>query len=118
MTRVTLDISDELAARLRGRERDLDRIIASGLRHMQPGESASEAVLEAISSLLAARTPDEVLALRPDAALAARAATLVEKSHDAGLTADEQAEWQRYELLEHFIRLAKARAALQRQSNS
>jgi len=37
---------------------------------------------------------------------------LLEKNQAAGLSADEQREWQQYQYVEHLVRLAKARAAL------
>jgi uncharacterized protein YnzC (UPF0291/DUF896 family) len=57
-------------------------------------------------------TPEEVLALRPSPTLQARIESLLEKNRTTGLEAEEQQEWQRYEYLEHVVRIAKARAAV------
>ena len=40
-----------------------------------------------------------------------RISELLRKNRANGLTPEENAEWQRYETMEHFVRLAKARAA-------
>jgi hypothetical protein len=56
--------------------------------------------------------PRDILALRPTEALQQRIDHLLEKNQTAGLSAEEQREWQQYRYVEHLVRLAKARAAL------
>jgi hypothetical protein len=68
-----------------------------------------DGVLETLATL---PTPEEVLALRPSAALQTRIEELLEKSRSGNLSPDEQREWEQYRYLEHLVRLAKARAAL------
>ena len=41
-----------------------------------------------------------------------RVSALLEKNRTQGLTSDEQSEWERYQYLEHLVRLAKTRAAM------
>ena len=43
--------------------------------------------------------------------LLTRISELLRKNRQEGLTPEENAEWQRYETVEHLVRLAKARAA-------
>ncbi len=91
---------------------DVSRILDLGLRALTaevPAEYAGAAdVLEVLARL---PTPEEVLALRPSAALAQRVSELVEKSRTADLSHDDEVEWQRLAYLEHLVRVAKARAA-------
>lgn len=61
--------------------------------------------------LAALPTPEEILALRPAAALQARISILLEKNRNEGLTPREEQEWEQYQYLEHLVRLAKAKAA-------
>jgi hypothetical protein len=66
-------------------------------------------VLETLASLLG---PEEILALRPSPALQEQIEELLEKNRSGGLSADDQRAWERYQYVEHLVRLAKARAAL------
>lgn len=110
---VTLRISDDLAARLESHEDELPRILELGLREMnaapQPGLKGMAEVLETLAGL---PTPEEVLALRPSAALQKRISALLEKNRNQGLDPEEEREWERYQYLEHLVRLAKAKGKL------
>jgi hypothetical protein len=66
-------------------------------------------VLETLSLLA---TPQEILALRPSAALQEKIEHLLKKNQNGDLSADEQRNWTRYQYVEHLVRMAKARAAL------
>lgn len=65
---------------------------------------------KSIEALPGLPTPEEVLALRPAAVLEDRVRALLEKNRTEGLSPDEEHEWERYEHLEHLIRMAKAKA--------
>jgi hypothetical protein len=110
---ITLTIPEELASRLRPLEKQLPQILELGIRAWNArddqGFSGLTDVLEILASL---PTPEEVLALRPSAALQGRIEDLLEKNQDGGLSADEQLGWEQYRYVEHLVRLAKARAAL------
>lgn len=111
MSAITLQLPDELALRLRGREHRLPEILELGLRDIsadsQAGFQGATEVLEVLASL---PTPQEVMALRPSVQLSVRIAELLSKNCDSGLTAAEQQEWERYEYLEHHVRMAKTNA--------
>jgi hypothetical protein len=109
---VTLTIPDELAARLRPLEGRLPQILEVGMREWNASPSAYEGLSGVLETLARLPTPEEVLALRPSAALQARIESLLEKNRTTGLLDEERQEWQRYEYLEHVVRIAKARAAL------
>lgn len=112
MSAITLQVPDDLAARLRGREHRLVEILELGLRGLnadgQAGFEGATGVLELLAGL---PSPQEVLALRPSPRLSARVAELLAKSREGGLTAAEPTEWERYEYLEHLARMAKANAS-------
>jgi hypothetical protein len=109
MSAITLQIPDELAERLRGREDQLAQILELGLRELNStaGFAGASDVLELLASL---PTPEDILALRPSERLQRRIDELVEKSRAGGLSEAEEAEWERYEYLEHLVRMAKAKA--------
>jgi hypothetical protein len=113
---ITLTVSEELAVRLRPIEKDLPRILELGIREWSAQRDAGFAgladVLETLASL---PTPEEVLALRPGAALQDRIEDLLEKNRSGGLSLEEQRECEQYRYAEHLVRLAKARAALKLQ---
>jgi hypothetical protein len=113
---VTVTIPDELASRIQPFEEQLPRILEIGLRHWdgnrQPEYEGMRDILETLARL---PTPEEILALRPSAALQARINTLLEKNRTMGLLPEETREWDQYEYLEHILRLAKAKAALKLQ---
>lgn len=50
--------------------------------------------------------------LRPSARLSARVAEMIEKSRAGEMTPVDEEEWERYEYLEHLVRIAKAAAQL------
>jgi len=53
----------------------------------------------------------EVLALRPSAALHERISELVDRQWTGRLSADEECAWEQYGYVEHLVRIAKAEAA-------
>ena len=112
---LTLTVPDELAIRLRAVEDRLPEILELGLREWlstEPGYAGLGDVLETLARL---PSPEEVLALRPATPLQDRIEELLAKNRSEGLSAEEQREWERYEYIEHLVRLAKAQA-MQRQA--
>lgn len=113
MSSITLEVSDELAARLRPLQDRLPRVLELGLRELnaagQPGFDGAAEVLEFLAGL---PSPDDILALRPSAHLQERVSELLAKNRAEGLTPEEEQDWQRYEYLEHLVRMAKAKATL------
>ena len=109
---VTLTIPDELAAQLQPLDVRLPQILEVGMREWNALPSAYEGLSGVLETLARLPTPEEVLALRPSPTLQARIESLLEKNRTTGLQAEERQEWQRYEYLEHVVRIAKARAAV------
>ncbi|HET91827.1 MAG TPA: hypothetical protein ENN99_13980 [Chloroflexi bacterium] len=56
-------------------------------------------------------TPQQVLALHPSPELEARVSDLLKRSKEGTLSRRQEAELERYLMLEHIVRLAKAHAA-------
>lgn len=110
---ISVTLPDELASQVRLYADDLPQILALGLREwnarQEPGFAGLSSVLETLARLPA---PEEVLALRPSPAVQARLEELLQKSRGGELTPDERQEWDRYQYVEHLVRLAKAQAVL------
>lgn len=115
---VTLNIPEELAARLDTLEDKLPQILEMGLRELnamtQAGFQGASELLEFLASL---PTPEEIVTLRPSETLQARIDLLLEKNQNEGLTTAEEQEWEQYQYLEHLVRMAKARAHLKLQAS-
>lgn len=114
MQTITLDVSDELAVRLRSVEKRLPNILELGLRQFhaqsQIGFDGAAEVLELLASL---PSPEAILAIRPSDAFQARIDFLLDKNREVGLTAEEDGEWEQYMYLEHLVRMAKGKALAQ-----
>ncbi len=113
MSAITLDLPESLAERLRIQGDRVPEILELGLREWSaetlnsfPG--AAE-ILEFLASL---PSPQDMLNLRPSENLRAKIRELLEKSRDGELDAVGQQAWERYQFLEHLVRLAKAKASL------
>ena len=109
MSSITFQIPDDLAERLQGHEQQLAVIVELGLRELSAdsGFPGAAALLELLATL---PTPQEILELRPSPELQSRIDTLLEKCRAGSLTSSEESEWDRYEYLEHLVRIAKASA--------
>ena len=111
MAPITLDIPEDLAQRLHPMADRLLHILELGLRELnaanQPGFTGAAEVLEFLAGL---PTPEEILELHPSDALKERVSALLDKNRTEGLTAEEEQEWERYEYIEHLVRIAKAKA--------
>ncbi len=111
--RVTLDIPEELAARLSLLEDILPQILELGLREFsalsETGFAGTAEVLEFLAQL---PTPEEIISLRPSEALQNQISALLEKNRTLGLTLAEEQTWEQYQYLEHLVSMAKAKAYL------
>jgi len=101
MSAITLKVPDELAERLRHQQRRLPEILELGLREL------NAEVLEFLAGL---PSPKEILNLRPSQRLQQRVDELLDKRRTGELTAHQEEEWERYQYLEHLVRMAKAKA--------
>lgn len=113
----TLNVSEELASRLRPVQDRLPQILELGLRELHAAPPQLEGLSDILETLARLPPPLEILALRPSPALQERISTLVDKHRNGGLSADDERDWQKYQYIEHLVRIAKAKAALQLKSN-
>jgi hypothetical protein len=109
---LTLTISEDLATRLRPVQDRLPQILELGLRELQAAPSGYAGLNDLLEELARLPAPEEVLALRPTPALQDRIDALLQKNRSNGLSDDERREWDRYQYLEHLVRIAKAKATL------
>ncbi len=119
MASITLSVPEDLASQIRVQQDQLPRILELGLRELNAGNQAGfEGAADVLELLAALPTPEEILNLRPSARLAARVAEMVDKSRTGSMTPLDEEEWERYEYLEHLVRMAKAAAKLKLASSA
>jgi hypothetical protein len=111
---LVLQVSEELASRLRPVQDRLPQILELGLRELHAAPSQFEGLSDVLETLARLPPPREILALRPSPALQERISTLLDKLRKGGLSADEERDWQKYQYIEHLVRIVKAKAALMR----
>jgi hypothetical protein len=113
MASITVSVPDDFASQVRAQEQQLPKILELGLRELnaagQPGYDGAADVLELLAALPA---PAEILKFRPSPRLAARVSELIGKSRDGEMTESDREDWEKYEYLEHLVRMAKAAAHL------
>jgi hypothetical protein len=113
MASITLRLTDDLASQIRTHERQLPRILELGLREFNAsGQSGFDGAAEVLELLAALPAPEEIMSLRPSRRLADRVSQLIEKSRVGAMTPADEEEWERYEYLEHLVRVAKAAAQM------
>jgi hypothetical protein len=93
------------------RRQQLPRALELGLRELNAGgQSGFEGAADGLELLAALPSLEEILNLRSSPRLSARVAEMIEKSRSGEMTPLDEEEWERYEYLEHFVRIAKAAA--------
>jgi hypothetical protein len=113
MASITLSLPDDLASQIRAQQQQLPRILELGLRELNAGgQSGFDGAADVLELLAALPTPEEILNLRPSPRLSARVAEMVEKSRTGEMTPLDEEDWEKYEYLEHLVRMAKAAAQL------
>jgi len=108
---ITIEVPDALEQQVQRFRTRLSEALERGLREMSAEESADFKDETAITDLLSSQpTPKQVLAIRPSPELQARVSDLLYRSKQGELSRQEESDLDRYLLLEHIVRLAKARA--------
>lgn len=111
MMEITIKVPDALGQQLRQYQERLPEVLERGLRELTAEGTYSFPDESAVLELLANQpTPEQVLALRPSPELQERVDTLLARSKDGELSQQEEAELDRYLVIEHLVRLAKAHA--------
>ena len=108
---ITIQVPDSLGRQLQQLHDRLPEVLERGLRDVLAEETGPPHDERAIIAILTNQpAPEQVLAIRPSAELQSRASALQERSKNGALTAQERSELDRYLLLEHMVRIAKANA--------
>ena len=115
---ITLEVPEPLGQALQPYQERLVGILERGLQSVvadgEGGYADENAILE---MLVSQPDPAQVLAMQPSPELQARVNALLGLSKEKGLSAQQEAELNRYLLLEHLVRLAKAHAARNLRAN-
>jgi 16S rRNA C1402 (ribose-2'-O) methylase RsmI len=108
---ITIEVPDRLGEQLQQLGDRLPEALIHALQELTATETTVYQDDSQIVELLASQpTPEVVLAIRPTPALQARMSELLAQNKSGTLTRSEEVELDRYLLLEHWVRLAKAHA--------
>jgi hypothetical protein len=108
-----LKLPDDLAERLRNYEERSPEILELGLRELRAdSQRGFEGAAEVLKFLACLPSPEEILTLRPSERFDRHVRELLDRSREGSLNPQEEEEWERYEFLEHLVRMAKTRACL------
>jgi len=108
---ITIEVPDTLGRQLQQVQARLPEVLERGLREILAEDFAAPDDAQAIIAILTNQpAPEQVLAIRPSSELQARASELQERSKHGTLTTQERTKLDRYLLLEHMVRIAKANA--------
>jgi hypothetical protein len=108
---ITIQVPDDLGQELQQVRDRLPEVLARGLREVLAERFDVYGDEQHVIEVLASQpTPEEILALHPTPALQERVSNLLRRNKHEGLTVEERAELDRYLVLEHLVRVAKARA--------
>jgi len=119
MASITLSLPDDLASQIRAQQEQLPRILELGLRELNAGsQSGFDGAADVLELLAALPAPEAILNLRPSPRLAALVARIVEKSRAGEMTPADEEDWEKYESLEHLVRMAKAAAQMKLASSA
>jgi len=118
VTTITLEVPDELAARLMPLRERLPELLSMTLELFPAGlplavlasQAIHPAFEEMIDFLASGPTPEQIVGFRVSPATQARLEELLDKNREDGLTDDEAAELDVYEQINFVLLLLKARA--------
>jgi hypothetical protein len=108
---IILEVPDVLGEKLQQLGDRLPEALAHALRELTPEETIPyQDELQIVELLASQPSPEVILAIRPTPALQARMSELLDRNKSGTLSQSEEVELDRYLLLEHWVRLAKAHA--------
>jgi 16S rRNA C1402 (ribose-2'-O) methylase RsmI len=108
---ITIEVPDRLGEQLQQLGDRLPEALNRALQELTFTETTAYQDDSQIIELLASQpSPEVVLAIRPTPALQDRMSELLAQNKSGTLTRSEEVELDRYLLLEHWVRLAKAHA--------
>ena len=108
---IILEVPDYLGEKLQQLGTRLPEALDRALQELAPPDTLPYQDDRQIIELLASQpSPEVILAIRPTPALQARISELLDRNKSGTLSHSEEVELDRYLLLEHWVRLAKAHA--------
>ena len=108
---ITIEVPDQLGQQLQRYRDRLPELLERGLRDLQAEPAGEMKDVREIVNLLASQpTVEQILAIRPSPEFQARVSELLAQSKAGTISRDGEAELERYLMLEHLVRLAKAHA--------
>jgi hypothetical protein len=108
---ITIEVPDRLGEQLQQLGDRLPEVFDRALQELTAAETTAYQDDHQIIELLVSQpSPEVILAIRPTPTLQARMSELLEQNKSGTLTRPEEVELDRYLLLEHWVRLAKAHA--------
>jgi hypothetical protein len=108
---ITIEVPDRLGKQLQQLGDRLPEVFDRALQELTAAEiTAYQDDHQIIELLVSQPSPEVILAIRPTPTLQARMSELLEQNKSGTLTRSEEVELDRYLLLEHWVRLAKAHA--------
>jgi hypothetical protein len=111
MLEITIQVPDEMADRLQRYRERLPEVLERGLRDVMAEDVRPFGDENVVLEVLANQpSPQQILGLQPSSEMQARVSMLLDKSKEGGLSSQEEAELERYLVVEHLVRLAKAHA--------
>ncbi|MBI3913652.1 MAG: hypothetical protein HY327_05635 [Chloroflexi bacterium] len=117
MTTVTLQLPDELAARLEPMRDRLPRLLAIALESYPELSAAVPSILpthpifvQVMDFIASAPTREQIITYKVSPEAQERLEELLDKNREEGLSPAESAELDMYELINHIMILLKARA--------
>ncbi|MBE2225553.1 MAG: hypothetical protein IAF02_28715 [Anaerolineae bacterium] len=111
MVEFTIQVSNELASRLKPVEDQLEQVLELGLQELSPTQSL--VYTEVITFLASGPSPDQIVALRPSEAAQERLRDLLARNQAGRLSEAESAELDEYQNMNHLMTLLKAQAKRQ-----
>lgn len=120
MATITLEVSDELAQRLRVEQDRLPQVLVWALKRLPPRHIIPAPVIappalafnEMIEFLSSHPTPEQILAFKISSQAQARLSALLEKNREMGLSEVENAELDWYEYVHDIMTRLKAQVRL------
>ena len=108
---ITVEVSAELGEEIKPYHNRIAELLERGLRDVKSEESGEQLEVDEILEVLATQpTAQQILAIRPSQTLQERMSYLLDRAKSETLSTVEQAELERYLMIEHLVRLAKSHA--------
>jgi len=107
---ITIEVPNDLGQRLQRFRDRLPEVLERGLLELLAETSEVHDESAIIELLTSQPSPEQIMSIRPSPALSARVSELLARSKRQELDRREEEELERYLVLEHLVRLAKAHA--------